>query len=70
MSVYTSSRLPLGTLATHRIVSFAAEGIARFQAWHQRRRTVRMLRVLSARQLDDIGLAPGDIDEFERTGRF
>lgn len=70
MSVHTPSRLPLGTLATHRIVSFAHEWIARFQTWHQRRRTVRMLRDLSARQLDDIGLVPGDIDEFERTGHF
>jgi uncharacterized protein YjiS (DUF1127 family) len=66
----TPTTLPLGAITTHRLVSGALDLVARFRAWNEKRRTVRILEGLSARQLDDIGLTRGDIDRMIETGRF
>lgn len=36
---------------------------ARFTDWNEARRTRNILSKLSAHELDDIGLVPGDIDQ-------
>ena len=66
----TRARLPLGTITAHRIASFVSEMVDRYDRWAEHRRTVAALRRLDNRQLEDIGLTPGDIDSFERLGRF
>lgn len=37
--------------------------------WHRANRTAAALNSLSSRQLEDIGLAPGDIRTISRIGR-
>ncbi|MGF1501160.1 MAG: DUF1127 domain-containing protein [Paracoccaceae bacterium] len=60
----------LSSLLMHRIVSTGHEFLGRISRWSETRRTVAVLRDLSPRQLEDIGLLPGDIDRYARTGRF
>ncbi len=38
----------------------------RFRRWRRYRDTVRELRNLSVRELDDLGIRPGDIDRLAR----
>ena len=61
---HTNSTLPFGAITTHRIVSFANEMFDRYRTWTETRRTVATLRSLTAEQLEDIGLTPGDIEDF------
>jgi len=71
MTLQTSpTRLPLGTLTTHRIVSALSEAVARLGAWNERRRTLAALRRLDPAQLEDIGLTPEALDRFAREGRI
>lgn len=71
MAITTNTQtLPLGAITIYRIVSGTNELLARFRAWRDARRTVRILENLSPRQLDDIGLTRGDIDRMIETGRF
>ena len=59
---------PFGAIAIHRFVS-AISGVAdKLRAWNDTRRTIVVLRALSAAQLDDIGLTRADIEDFGRKG--
>lgn len=53
---------------TNRVVSGVYNAIASFQAWNDARMTRNALSRLSARELDDIGLCAGDIDEISQNG--
>jgi len=65
----TSPRLPLGTLTTHRLVSFVVDALERVATSRERRRTLSALRRLDAAQLADIGLTPEALERFARGGR-
>ena len=60
---------PFGAITVHRILTAVSEMTATLQAWNETRRTVAVLRSLSAAQLDDIGLTPADVEEFGSKGR-
>jgi uncharacterized protein YjiS (DUF1127 family) len=61
---HTTPELPMGAITVHRVVT-AISGVAgRVRAWNDARRTVKALRALSPKQLDDIGLTPADIEDF------
>lgn len=61
---HTTPELPMGAITVHRVVT-AFSGVAtRVREWNEARRTVKALRALSAKQLDDIGLTPSDVEEF------
>ena len=66
----TSARLPLGALTTHRLVSFVAHALERFETRRERRRTLAVLRRLDAAQLADIGLTPEALERFARGGKL
>ena len=46
--------------------SWVASVSAKFSAWNDARATRKVLSQLTARELDDIGLIPGDIDAISR----
>jgi len=53
------------------VTRFVARQFGRIAAWNDARMTRKSLSGLSLRELDDIGLVPGDIDDLaERTTRF
>ena len=59
---------PFGAITVHRVVT-AISGVAdKLRAWNDTRRTVVILRELSAAQLDDIGLTRADVEDFGRNG--
>ena len=62
--------LPFGAITVHRIVSALWSLIERYESWLAHRETVAQLRRLDARELEDIGLTPGDLDRLEEEGRF
>lgn len=67
-TTYTTPAAPFGAITVYRITS-ALTGVAdRVRAWHDTRRTVKALRGLNARQLDDIGLTPADVEHFAEHG--
>ena len=53
---------PLGAVTTYRFVQFVSNGFNTVSAWNDRRQTRNALGKLSDRELDDIGLCRGDID--------
>jgi len=59
---------PFGAITAHRIVSAFDSVLRTFREWNDARRTVTILRGLSADQLDDIGLSRGDVETFARRG--
>jgi len=61
---------PFGAITAHRLASLAFDLVDGFRRWRETRRTVTELRALTRTQLDDIGLTPGDVEQFARTGRF
>ncbi len=52
-----------------RVGPFVARAIARFNAWHDARSTRNALSKLSDRELEDIGLCRGDIDDISAAQR-
>jgi len=63
MTSFDTSRTTYGTAtAVYSIVSFVANGIGTIVAWNDARLTRNALISLSSRQLQDIGLVRGDID--------
>ena len=50
------------------IVAFVTRGFATVAAWNDARITRKSLSQLSARELDDIGLTYGDIDDVASGG--
>jgi len=61
---HTTPELPMGAITVHRIVTAASGIVGRVREWNEARRTVAALRGLSAKQLDDIGLTPSDVEDF------
>ncbi|MEO0819587.1 MAG: DUF1127 domain-containing protein [Pseudomonadota bacterium] len=60
--------LPFGAITVHQIVD-AVRGVnARVDAYISAQRTAAALRKLSPEQLEDIGLAPMDIEEIAAKG--
>ncbi len=59
---------PFGAITVHRFVAAISGVVDTMRAWNDTRRTVVVLRGLSAAQLDDIGLTRADIEHFGRKG--
>ena len=59
---------PFGAITAHRVVTALSGLVATLRAWNDTRRTIAVLRTLSADQLDDIGLTPADAENFGRKG--
>ena len=57
---------PFGAITVHRVISALLGMVATVEVWDQKRRTFNALRVLTAQQLDDIGLTRGDVASFSR----
>lgn len=68
--IETSTRLPLGALTVHRVVSAVDAALAQVARWIEVRRTVELLNQLDDHRLDDLGLTRADIDDFAARGRF
>ena len=58
----TTRTAPLGAITTYRFIQFASTGLSAVANWNDRRMTRNALGKLSDRELDDIGLCRGDID--------
>lgn len=64
MAAYETTRTaPFGAIATFRFVQFIGSIFAAVAAWNDARVTRNALEKLSDRELDDIGLCRGDIDQ-------
>ena len=58
----TSRPAPFGAITTYGFVQFFANTRERLQRWNDTRRTRNALRVLSDRELADIGLTRADVE--------
>jgi len=68
MATTHSPVAPFGATTVYRVTS-ALTGMAdRVRAWNDTRHTVKALRGLTPRQLDDIGLTPADVEHFADHG--
>lgn len=64
MAVQDTTRVaPFGAVSVFRAVSNVEGFIASFSEWNQRRLTVKALSKLSRRELEDIGLSRGDVED-------
>ena len=54
---------PLGAVSIFRFTSFVERAFEGVRRWNSARVTARELRRLSNRQLEDIGVNPGEISE-------
>ena len=64
MAAFDTSRTAYGSAsAVSRISAFVANAFSGVVAWNDARATRRALSTLSDRELDDIGLVRGDIDQ-------
>lgn len=61
MYIETSRPVPFGAEFSLKVVNFVDATVANVLAWKAARKTENELRNLSDRQLEDIGLMPGDI---------
>lgn len=68
--IETSTRLPLGALTAHRVVSVVEAIVTPLLRRMEVRRTVDLLSELDDHRLDDLGLTRGDIETFAARGRF
>ena len=67
MANYETPRTaPLGAITVFRLVQSVGNVAASFQIWNSGRVTRKALSRLSNRELDDIGLCRGDIDQIGR----
>lgn len=62
----TSSAAPFGAITIFRTVQFLVGARASLKAWNDARVTRKALSILSDRELDDIGLCRGDIEDLGR----
>ena len=68
-TTYTRTAVaPFGAITVHRVVTAISGVFDKLRAWNDTRRTIVILRALSAAQLDDIGLTRADIEDFGRKG--
>jgi len=61
MYIETASPVPFGAVFSLNVVNFVDTTIANFAEWNAARKTANALSALSASQLDDIGILPGDV---------
>lgn len=67
MATYETSRTaPFGAITVFRLVQSISNAAALFQVWNSGRATRKALSRLTNRELDDIGLCRGDIDQIGR----
>ena len=59
----TTRTAPLGAISTYRFIQFVSTAFAAVGDWNDARVTRNALGKLSDRELDDIGLCRGDIDQ-------
>jgi uncharacterized protein YjiS (DUF1127 family) len=67
-AIETTRRAPFGAITTYRITSVFDRAISAVADWNDARVTRRALDKLTDRELDDIGLCRGDIEDIA-TGR-
>ena len=65
MAAFDTTR-PAAILPAGRITEFFTNLVGTFAAWNDARNTRDALTKLSARELEDIGLSLGDIDDIAR----
>jgi len=66
MAAFDTTRLPATSGSAARIGAIFASLIGVFAAWNDARMTRASLSSLTDRELDDIGLVRGDIDDVAR----
>jgi uncharacterized protein YjiS (DUF1127 family) len=66
MAAFDTTRLPAASGSAARIGALFTTAIGAFAAWNDARLTRNSLAQLSDRELDDIGLIRGDIEEVAR----
>lgn len=70
MAAFETSRpAPFGAIATYHVVQWFSDLYADIIAWNDARATRAALSRLSDRELDDIGLCRGDIDDISAARR-
>ncbi|GLQ33772.1 hypothetical protein GCM10007939_00550 [Amylibacter marinus] len=62
MATLTKSNRTFGAISTLKVVNKIEATVASFHAWQSAYQTKRVLRKLSARELEDIGLSRADIE--------
>lgn len=67
---YTQQTLPLGAVTLSRIGATLNALVTRYEAWVEAKRSIEALRRLNVRQLDDIGLTVGDVEDYARRLTF
>lgn len=65
-AVETTRPAPFGAITTYRAISGLSGILATLAAWNDARVTRKALSKLSDRELDDIGLCRGDIEQIGR----
>lgn len=65
-AIQTTRPAPFGAIATYRAVTSLSSLFAAVKGWNDVRMTRRALSKLSDRELDDIGLCRGDVDQIGR----
>lgn len=67
MAAYETSRpAPFGAISIFRTIQGVGNAVGMFVAWNDARATRKALSRLTDRELDDIGLCRGDIDQIGR----
>lgn len=61
MYIQPASPVPFGAVISLSVVNFVDNTVANLVEWNAARKTANALRGLTAVQLEDIGLLPGDI---------
>lgn len=65
-AIQTTRPAPFGAIATYRAVTFVSAIASAVQGWNDARVTRKALSKLSDRELDDIGLCRGDVEQMGR----
>jgi uncharacterized protein YjiS (DUF1127 family) len=65
-AVETTRPAPFGAITTYRAVNGLSKAVGLMTSWNDARVTRNALNKLSDRELDDIGLCRGDIDQMAR----
>ncbi|MES2914224.1 MAG: DUF1127 domain-containing protein [Pseudomonadota bacterium] len=65
-AVETTRPAPFGAITTYRAINSLSNVALAFRAWNDARVTRKSLSKLSDRELDDIGLCRGDIEQLGR----
>ena len=60
-TTYATTAAPFGAITTFRAIHAVETAISSLQTWNANRKTMKQLNALSARQLEDIGLCPAEL---------